>query len=79
VLGRFIENHLQSSQGSTKSTGSCVDGFISMEAIDLNIEASQNQLSLQNGIYNINAFHIAIITSPGSHFEGHSQYIMCLR
>ncbi|XP_060574914.1 protein prenyltransferase alpha subunit repeat-containing protein 1-like [Ruditapes philippinarum] len=54
VLGRFIENHLQSSQGSTKSTGSCVDGFISMEAIDLNLEASQNQLSLQNGDGSLN-------------------------
>lgn len=44
LLGRFIENHLQSSQGSTQSTGSGHDGFVSMEAIDLNLDPSQNQV-----------------------------------
>ena len=37
VLSRHIENHLQSSQNSVRSTGSMEEGFISMEAIDLDI------------------------------------------
>ncbi|KAL4227340.1 Protein prenyltransferase alpha subunit repeat-containing protein 1 [Mactra antiquata] len=50
VLSRFIENHLQSSQGSTCSTGSGIDGFVSIEGIDLNVDlAAQNQLHAQNG------------------------------
>lgn len=56
VLGHFIENHLQSSQGSTRSTGSGQDGFVSMEAIDLNLEAVQNHESVHNGKY---AFSVA--------------------
>ncbi|XP_045156593.2 protein prenyltransferase alpha subunit repeat-containing protein 1-like [Mercenaria mercenaria] len=64
VLGRFIENHLQSSQGSTHSTGSGHDGFVSMEAIDLNLGAAQNQQPVQNG-------EVALNVAAGSDY--HSQ------
>lgn len=49
MLGKYIDNHLQSSQGSTLSTGSGQDGFVNMDAIDLNLDLPQNNPQVQNG------------------------------
>ncbi|WAR00787.1 PTR1B-like protein [Mya arenaria] len=49
LLGRYIDNHLQSSQGSNMSTGSGRDGFVCMDAIDLNLDLQQNNQAAQNG------------------------------
>jgi len=49
LLSKYIANHLQSSQGSTRSTGSGHDGFVSMDAIDLNLDLPHSNPPVQNG------------------------------
>ena len=43
-----MDNFLQSSQGSTGSSASNHDSYISMEAIDLNLDIN-NQPQVENG------------------------------
>ncbi|KAH3741506.1 protein prenyltransferase alpha subunit repeat-containing protein 1-A-like [Dreissena polymorpha] len=52
LLSRFIDIYLQSSQGSNLSTGSGQEGFVSMDAIDLNMDLPQvNPPPVQNGVH----------------------------
>ena len=47
-MSRFVDNYLQSSQGSTGSGASNHDSYISMEAIDLNLDVN-HQPQVENG------------------------------
>ena len=55
VIQRFIDNHLQSSEGSNHSSSSNHDSYVCMDGIDLNL--SSNSASLHNGEILIAAPH----------------------
>ena len=64
VLSRFVDNYLQSSQGSTGSGASNHDSYISMEAIDLNLDVN-HQPQVENGHNDLRLVMTILPTQPG--------------